>query len=157
MNEIVNTFLLAVDKFMPEMHIRQPGFTCSACGPLKKNKERIQKFKETGDSRYIYQNELGKACFQHDMAYGDFKDLIRRTVSDKLLRDKAFNIAKNPKYDGYQRGLASMDYRFFDKKTVSGVSTLANKYAVKNENMSNKELAEELHKLITRKFKRRKL
>ena len=124
---------------------------------IKKNKERIQKFKETGDSRYIYQNELGKACFQHDMAYGDFKDLIRRTVSDKLLRDKAFNIAKNPKYDGYQRGLASTDYRFFDKKTVSGVSTLANKSAVKNENMSNKELAEELHKLITRKFKRRKL
>ena len=157
MNEIVNTFLLAVDKFMPEMHIRQPGFTCSACGPLKKTKKEYKNKKKTGDSRYIYQNELGKACFQHDMAYGDFKDLIRRTASDKLLRDKAFNIAKNPKYDGYQRGLASMVYRFFDKKTVTGVTTLANKSAVKNKNMSNKELAEELHKLITRKFKRRKL
>ena len=68
-------------------------------------KKRIQKFKETGDSRYIYRNELDKACFQRDMAYGDFKDLPRRTSSDKVLRDKAFNIAKNPKYDGCQRGL----------------------------------------------------
>ena len=66
-----------------------------------------------GDSRYIYKNELDKACFQHDMAYGDFKDLGRRTVLDKVLRDKAFNIVKNPKYDGYQRGVASMVYKFF--------------------------------------------
>ena len=98
------------------MYLRQPGFTYSAYGPFTKNKERIQKFKETRDSRYIYQNELDKACFQHDMAYGDFKDLTRRTASDKILCDKAFNIAKNPKYDGYQRGLASMVYKFFDKK-----------------------------------------
>ena len=105
MNEIVNKFLLAGDKLMPEMHLRQPGFTDSACGPFTKNKERIQKFKETGDSGYIYQNELDKACFQHDMAYGNFKDLTRRTATDKILRDKTFNIAKSPKYDGYQRGL----------------------------------------------------
>ena len=92
-------------------------------GPLTKNKERIQKFKETGDTNYIYKNELDKACFQHDMPYGDFKDLARRTASDKVLRDKAFNIAKNPKYDGYQRGLASMVYKFFDRKsTGSGVA-----------------------------------
>ena len=77
------------------MYLRQPGFTYSAYGPFTKNKERIQKFKETGDSRYIYQNELDKACFQHDRAYGDFKHLTRRTASDKILRDKAFNIAKN--------------------------------------------------------------
>ena len=75
MNEIVNKILLAGDTFMPEMHLRQPGFTYSAFGPFTKNKERIQKSKETGDSRYIYQNELDKASFQHDMAYGDFKDL----------------------------------------------------------------------------------
>ena len=93
---------------MPEMHLRQPGFTYSACGPFRKIKERIQKFKETGDLRYIYQKKLDKVCFQLDMAYGDFKDLTRRTVSDKILRDKAFNIPKNPKYDGYQHGLASM-------------------------------------------------
>ena len=114
---------MAGDKFMPEMHLKQPGFTYSACGPFTKNKERIQKFKETGDTSYIYKNELDKACFQHDMAYGDLKDLKRRTFSVKVLRDKAFNIAKNPIYDGYQKGLASIVYKFFDKKfTVSGVA-----------------------------------
>ena len=83
MNEIIN-------KFMPEMHVRQPGFTYSACRPFTKNKEIIQKFKETGDSRYFYQNKLDKAGFQRDMAYGGFKYLSRRTASDKILRDKAF-------------------------------------------------------------------
>ena len=82
---------------MPEMYLKQPGFTYSACGLFTKNKERIQKFKETGDTSYIYKNELDKACFQHDMAYRDFKDLARRTASNKVLRDKAFNISKNPK------------------------------------------------------------
>ena len=79
---------------MPEMNLRQPRFRYSACGLFTKNKEQIKKFKETGDSRYIYQNELDKACFQHDMAYGDFKDLNWRTTPDKVLRGKAFNIAK---------------------------------------------------------------
>ena len=108
MNKIVKKFLLAGDKFMPEIHLKQPGFTYSACGPFTKNKERIQKFKETRDTNYIYSNELKKSCFQHDMAYGDFKDSTKRTAVDKVLRDKPFNVAKNPKYDGYQRGLASM-------------------------------------------------
>ena len=79
---------------MPEMCLKQPGFTYSACGPFTKNKEGIQKFKETGDTNYIYKKELDKACFQHDMTYGDFKDLKRRTASDKVLRDNEFNIAK---------------------------------------------------------------
>ena len=74
MNDIINKFLLVGDKFMPEMHLRQPGFSYSACGPFTKTKKRIQKFKQTGDSRYVYKNELDKACFQHDKAYGDFKD-----------------------------------------------------------------------------------
>ena len=69
---------------MPEMHLRQPGFTYSACGPFTKNKERIKKFKETGYSRHIYQKEPDKACFQHDMAYGYFKDLAKRTAADKV-------------------------------------------------------------------------
>ena len=86
---------------MPEINLRQLGFTYSSCGPFTKNTKRIQKFKEAGNSRYIYQNELGKACFQHHMAYGDFNDLPKRTASDKVLRDKAFNIAKYPKYDRY--------------------------------------------------------
>ena len=73
---------------MPEMSLRQFGFTYSACGPFTKNKERIQKFIEAGDSQYIYQNELDKACFQHDMAYEDFKDLNRRTISEKTFMIK---------------------------------------------------------------------
>ena len=115
MNEIVNKFLLAGDKCMPEMHLKQLGFTYSACGPFTKNKQRIQKFKKTGDMSYIYINELDKAYFQHDMVYGDFKDLARRITSENVWKDKAFNIAKNPKCDGYERGLASKVYKFFDK------------------------------------------
>ena len=137
---------------MTEMHLKKPEFTYSACGPFTKNKERIHKFKETGDSRYIYRNELDMACFEHDMACRDFKDLARRTASDKVLRHKAFSIAKNPKYDGHQRGIASIIYKFFDKKCakVSAVN-------IKNENKQNEQLAEELHKPIIRKLKRRKV
>ena len=149
MNEIVNKFLLAGDKFMPEMQLKQPGFTYSACRPFIKNKERIEKFKETADTNYIYKDELDKACFQYDIAYGHFKDLERRTGSDKVLRVKAFNIAKNPKYDGYQRGLASMVNKFFDKKSTSG-SGVAN-----NKIKQNLQLAEELHKPIITNFKKR--
>ena len=126
MNDIINKFLLAGDKFMPEMLLEQPQFIDSACRLFTENKERIQKFKETGNSRYIYKNELDEACFQHDMAYGDFEDLARRTAADKVLRDEAFNIANDLKYDGYQRGLASMVYKFFDKKTAgSGIKSKA--------------------------------
>ena len=82
---------------MPDTHLKQPGFTYSTCGPFTKNKERTQKYKETGNTKYIYRNELDKACFQHDIAYKDFKDLARRTASDRILRGKAFNIAKTPK------------------------------------------------------------
>ena len=84
MNEIVNKFLLAGYKFMPEMHSKQPGFTDSTCGSFTKNKEWIHKFKETWDTSYIYKNGLDKAYFQHDMTYGDFKDLKRRIASDKI-------------------------------------------------------------------------
>ena len=150
MNNIINKFLVAGDKFMSEMHLRQPQITYSACRQFTKHKQRIQKFKETGDTNYIYKNELGKACFAHDAAYSESKDLIKRTVADKILRIKAFNIAKDPKYDGYQRGLASMVYKFFDKKSKgSGVNT---KLAPQNQ-----QLAEELHKSIIRKFQKRKI
>ena len=147
MNEIVNKFLLAGDKFMPEMHLRQPGLTYSACGPFTKNKERIKKFIETRDTSYIYKNDLDKSCFQHHMAYGVFKDIKRRMASDKILREKAFNTAKNSKYDGYQVGLISMVYKFFDKKSEGN--------AIVN-NKENMQLAEELHKLIIKKFKKEK-
>ena len=143
MSEIVNKFLLAGDKFMPKMHLKQPGFTYCAFGPFTKNKQRIQKFKETGDTSYIYKNELDKG----------------------ILRDKTFNIAKNPKYDGYQRGLASMVYKFFDKKsTGSGIvnnnnnnNNNNNKNNKNNDTKQNLQLAEELHKPIIKKFKKRKV
>ena len=147
MNEIVNKYLLAGDEFMPEMHLKQPGFTYSACGPFTKNKERIGKFLQTQNTDFIYRNELDKACFQHHMAYGKSKDLTKRTQADKVLRDKAFKIASDSKYDGYQRGLASMVYKFFDKKSKgSGII-----------NEPNYQLANELHKPIIRKFKKRKV
>ena len=142
-NEIITKFSLECDKFLPEVHIKQLVFTYSACGSFAKNKERIQKLKETGDTSYIYKNKLDKACFQHDMAYGDFKDLASRAFYDKVLRDKAFNVAKNPKYDGYQRGLASMVYKFFDKKSNGRGVNIPSEF--------NKKLAEELNKPSIRK------
>ena len=134
---------------MPEMHLRKPKFTLSASESFTKNKERIQKFNETGDSRYIYQNEQDEACFQHDMAYGDFKNLTINTTFNKILRDKAFNTAKNRKYDGCQRGLASMSCKNFDKKTSGS--------HIKKDNMSNQQLAERLNKPIIRNLMKRKV
>ena len=93
---------------MPDMNLRQPRFRYSACGPFTKNKERIKKFKVTRDSMYICQNELDKIYFQNDLTYGDFKDLPK----NRELRDKTFNIAKTPKYDGCQRGLVLQVYRY---------------------------------------------
>ena len=147
MNNIINKFLLAGDKFMPEMHLRQPQFVYSACGPFTSHKERIKKFEQTGDARYINRNYFDKAYFQHDSAYADNKDLINRIKADKVLKDKAYNIASNPEYDGYQRGLASMVYKFFDKKSMgSGF--------VKDSSLI---LADELHKPVIKKFKKRKV
>ena len=107
---------------MPELHFKQPGFTYSAYGPFSKHRQRIQKFRETGNLKHLYRNELEKACFAHDAAYSNNKDFVKRTISDKILRDRAYEIARNRKYDGYQRALASMVYKFFDKETGSGVS-----------------------------------
>ena len=132
MNKTGNTFLLVGDKFLPEMDLKQPGSTYSACGPFTKNKERIEKFMQTGNTDFIYKNELDKACFQHDMAYGKSKDLIKRTQSDKVLKDKAFKIASDPNYDGYQRGLASMVYKFFDKKSSGSVIANEPNYRLAN-------------------------
>ena len=101
---------------------------------------------QTGDPNYIYKNELDKACFQHDMAYGKYQVLERR--ANKVLKYKAFETANNPKYDGYQRGLASMAYKFFDKKSKGS--------GIKNETKENQQLANELHKPVIRVFKKRK-
>ena len=127
MNNAINKFLLAGDKFMPETHLRQPRFVYSACGPFTRHKERIREFKSTGDTRLLYRNELDKACFKRDAAYAKYKDVENRLISDQKLRNSVYDIASNPKYDGYQRGLASMVCKFFDskvaplnKKTMSG-------------------------------------
>ena len=125
---------------MPEIHLRQPQFTYSACGQFTRHEERIQKFKETCDTN--------QACFVHDAAYSDSKDLTKRTIADKNLKNRAFDIAKDPKYDGYQRGLASMVYKFFDSKVSGSGEKLIPK---------NKQLANELHKPIIRKFEKRKV
>ena len=152
MNNVINKFLLVGDKFMPEMHLRQPQFVYSACRPFTRHKERIKKFKQTGDTGYIYINELDKACFQHDSAYADHKDLINRIKSDKILRDKTYDIASNPEHGGYQRGLASMVYKFFDKKSMgSGFRKLKN-----TTKSSFSILADELHQSFIKKFEKRK-
>ena len=126
MNNVINKFLLTADKFMPETHLKDLKVgTSSACGPFTRHKDRINKFIQTGDTNYICNNELDKACFAHDAAYSDFKDIKNRTAADKILRDKAYKIAKDPKYYCSQRGLASMVYKFFDRKTAgSGVKSI---------------------------------
>ena len=151
MNNIINKVLLAGHTIIPEMHLRHPQFVYSACGLFTRHKERIKEFKRTGDARYIYRNELDKTCFQHDSAYADHKDLINRTKSDKVLKDKAYDIASNPEYDGYQRGLASMVYKFFDKKYMgSGIKKDTTK-------SSSLILADELYKPVIKKFNKRKV
>ena len=87
MNEIINKCLLTGDKFMPKLHLKQPGFTYSACGPFTKHRERIQKFRETGNLKHLYRNELDKACFAYDQVYSESKDLVKRIISDKSLKD----------------------------------------------------------------------
>ena len=136
---------MAGDKFMPELHLRDPIVKkYSACGPFTKYTQRIQDFLNTGELSYIYKDDLDKACFQYDMAYNKFKDLEKRTQSDIVLKNKAFKIASNPKYNGYERGLASMVHQFFDKKS-------------KGSDLKNQQLANELHKRIIRKFKKIKV
>ena len=112
---------------MPEIDLKQSGFMYSPCRPFNSNKEKKQKFKQTVDSQYIFHNKLNKACFQHDIAYEDFKGLTSRTASDKVLFDKSFNIAKTLKSYGYQYRLASVVYRLFDKKFSGGTVTRGSK------------------------------
>ena len=126
------------------MQLKQPVFTYSACGPFTKHCERTQKFRETANLKHLYRNELNKACFAHDAGYSDNKDLAKITISDKILKDRAYEIARNHNYDGYQGVLASMVCKFFDRKTRSRISV-------------NEQLADELHKPIIKKFKRRKV
>ena len=128
------------------MHLRQPGFTYSACGSFTKNKERIEKFMKTENTDFFIEMNLIKLAFSMIWLMVN-RRIQEKTQSDKVLRDKAFKVASDPKYDGYQRGLASMVYKFFDKKS-SGTG-------ITNE--INYQLANEVHKAIIRKFKKRKV
>ena len=136
---------------MPEMHWRQLVFTDNTCGPFTKSKERIQQLKKNNRKFTIYLSKWTRkrVFFQHDMACEGFEGLARKRASGKILRDKIFNTAKNLKYDGYRREHASMVYNFFNKITSGS--------GIKNENISNKKLAKELHKSVIRKFKKRKV
>ena len=147
-NDIINKFLLVGDNFMPETHLYQPKIgKYSACGPFTKHTQRIQKLLKTNLLPEIYKNELDKACFQHDMSYNKYEDLKGRTQSDIVLKHKAFKIATNSKNDGFQRALASMVWKFFDKRSKSLLGS----------GIENKQLADELHKPIVKKFKRIKV
>ena len=162
MNNIINKFLLVGDKSMPEMHLRQPQFVYSARGPFTRHKERIKEFKRTGDTCLLYRNELDKARFKHDAAYAKYKDVENRLISDQKLRNSAYDIASNPKYDGYQRGLASMVYTFFDSKVAPlDKKTMSSKGNAKRSSLertgNNKILAEELHKPVIKTFNKRKV
>ena len=141
---MIKKILLTGDKFPPKLHLKQPGFTYSACGTFTKHRERIQKFRETGNLKHLHRSELDKACFAQDTACSESKHLAKRTISDKILKDWANEIARNHGYYGYHGPLLSIVYKFFDKKTGSGVSV-------------NEQLAEELHTPVTKKFKRRKV
>ena len=115
MNKIINNFSLTGVKFMPELHLKQPTLCYSACGPFSRRRERIKKFRETGNLKHLHRNELDKACFAYDAAYLDSNE--KWTISDKILKDRAYEIARNRNYDGHQRALRSMIYKFFGKNT----------------------------------------
>ena len=139
MNKIINTFLLAGEKLMFEKHLRQLYLHIVLVDHSLKIKKGQNKNKETRDSRDNYQNELDKTCFQHEMAYGDFKVLNGRVFANNVLHNKAFDISKDRKYDRYQFELASMVYKRFDK-TASAVG-------VQNKNIYNT-----ISRIITKKM-----
>ena len=127
---------------MPKLHLKQPEFAYSGCGWFTKHRGRIPKFREIGDLKDIYKKELDKACFAHNAVYSDRKDIAKRTISENILEEITYEITANPKNDGYHRGLASMVYKFFDKKTGSGAKKSV-----------NKELKEELGKPVIKNSK----
>ena len=138
MKELINKCSLSGDKYIPELHLKHPGFTYSACGPFTKHRKRIQKVKDTSNLKHLYRNKLNKTQFAHDTTYSVSKVLAKRTISDKILKDGTYEIAIICKYDGYQRSLASIINRFLIKKTGLEVSV-------------NEQLAEEPHKPVIKR------
>ena len=121
MNKIIEKLLFTEDKFMLELHLKQPEFNYSACAPFTNHSERIRNFRETANLKHLYRSKLDKVCFAHDSAYSDSKVLSKTAISDKILKDRAYEIGRDRSYEGYQRAIPSMVYEFFDqKKTRSG-------------------------------------
>ena len=151
-NDIINKFLLIGDKFMPEMHLWDPkAKKYSACGPFTKHQKRIDMLMKDGRLSHLLKNRLDAACFQHDSAYAKYKDRLNRKQSDIVLKNKAVKVATDPRVNRYQRGLASMVYKFFNERTKgSDINLQAN-------SLNNEILAEELHEPIIKNFKRRKV
>ena len=147
-SDIINKFLLIGDKFMPEMNLWDPEVKkYSACGPFTRHQKRIDMFMKDGRLRHILKNRLDAACFQHDSAYAKYKDRANRRQSDIVLKNKALKIATDLRVNGYQRGLASMVYKFFNERTKgSGINN-------KENLLVNSQLAKELHKAIIKNFK----
>ena len=141
MNQIIHKFLLTGFKFVTELHLKHPGYTYSACWQFTKHSKKIEKFREAGNLKKLYRNELDKDCFAHDAAYSNSKYLAKRTISDKIWKDGAYETARNRGYDGYQRELASIVYKVFHKKTGSGISI-------------NEELTIGLNKPVIKNFER---
>ena len=151
-SDIINKFLLIGDKFIPEMHFWNPKVKkYSACGPFTRHQERINEFMKDGKLSHIAKNRLDAACFQHEPAYNKYKDSVNRTQSDIVLKNKAYKIAVDPKYNGYERSLAAMVYKCFNEKSKGSGIESGNRFP------ENKQLAEELHRQIIRNFQRRKL
>ena len=144
-DDIINKFLSMGDKFMPEIHLWDPK-VYSACGPFTRHQKRIDMFMKEGKLNHIPKNRLDAACFQHDSAYAIYRDRANRRQSDIVLKDNALKIATDPRVNRYQRGLASMVYKFFNGRTKgSGINLQAN-------SLNNEILAEELHKPIIKKY-----
>ena len=156
MNDLINTFLLAGDKFMPVMHLRQPEFAYSACGPFTKNKERIQKLRETEDSRYIHQNELDKACFHHDVTYRDFKDLPRSLLNSFWLKYCVIKQSILLEIQNLMDINADL-LQWFIIFLIKGLLLLTKGGTIESEIMSNQQLADQLYKTTIRNFKKRKV
>ena len=150
--DLINKFLLIGDKFMPEMHLWDPKFKkYSACGPFTRHQKRNDMFMKDRRLSHILNNRLDAACFQHDSAYAKYKDRANRKQSDIVLKNKALKIATDPRVNGYQRGLASIVYKFFNERTKgSGINN-------KENLLVNSQLAEELHRLYIKNVKRRKV
>ena len=151
-NDIINKFLLIGDKFIFEMHLWDPKVKKhSACGPFTRHQKRIDMFMKDGRLSHILKNRLDAACFQHDSADAKYKDRASRRQSEVVLENKALKIATDPGVNGYQRGLASMVYKFFNESTKRpGINLQAN-------SLNNEVLVEELHKPIIKNFKRTKV